>query len=217
MKAAFVLIVLSLALLGTSVTVPPFRLEADGSLPMLNVAEGDSEAYFSTWEQAVTAKFRLQDYGVTLLTFAVLLAVISRRSLKAPSSRLSFVILAALAPFLTVIGYAFDLMQAQTRWEFPPWGDSLGIPIMGVPVMFVAGLAWALSHFILLAGIPQRAGVCISFSAIRQGHRWLLAVSALTAILIAIAAAEGAYCYTIPGLVWLYFYAAIAAVRQVPE
>lgn len=28
---------------------------------------------------------------------------------------------------------------------------------------------------------------------------------------------EGAYWYAIPGLLWLYFYAAIAAVRQHPD
>lgn len=217
MKAAVALVVLSLALIGASVLEAPFRLDADGSLPMLNVAAGDSAAYFSARDQAVTAKFKLQDYGVTLLACALLFAVVSKRPLRAPSSRLGFVILAGFAPLLTVVGYTFDLVQAQHRWEFPPWGDSLGIPLMGVPVMFVAGLVWALAHFVLLAGVPQRAGVALSFSAVRRGHLWLLIVSTLTVILIAIMAAGGAYCYAIPGLIWLYFYAAIAAVRQERE
>ena len=217
MKAALALLVLSLALICASVLRAPFRLDADGSLPMLNVPDGDSAAYFNARDRAVTAKFKLQDYGVTLLTCAVLLAVVSRRALKAPSSFVGFVILAGLAPFLTVAGYIFDLLQAQARWEFPPWGDSLGIPIMGVPVIFVTGLAWAFAHFILLIGVPQRAGVALSLSAIRRGHLWLLIVSALTAILVAFMAAYGAYFYAVPGLLWLYFYAAIGAVRQVQE
>jgi hypothetical protein len=82
-------------------------------------------------------------------------------------------------------------------------------------MIFFSGLAWALSHFILLAGVPPSKGVVVSLVAIRQGHRWLFVVSALTAILITLMAVEGAYCYAIPGLAWLYFYAAIAAVRQV--
>lgn len=214
MKAALALLVLSFALIGVSVPMAPFQLESDGSLAMLSVPEGDSEAYFIARDQAVTAKFKLQDYGVTLMACALALAAICWRPFKAPSSRLGFVMLAAAAPFLTVVGYVFDLAQAQARREFPPWGDSLGIPLMGVPVMFVAGLAWAFAHFLLLAGVPQRAGVVLSLSAIRRGHPWLLIVSALTAILIAVMVAGGAYSYAIPGSIWLYYYAAIAAVRQ---
>lgn len=214
MKAALALFVLSLALIVSSVPMVPFQLGAEGSLPMLSVPDGNSEAYFIARDQAVSAKFKLQDYGVALMAFALALAAFRWRPFKAPSSRLGFVSLAAAAPFLTVAGFVFDLIQAQARWEFPPWGDSLGIPLMGVPVMFLAGLVWAFAHFILLAGAPQRAGVALSFSAVRRAHPWLLIVSALTAVLIAVMAAQGAYSYAIPGSIWLYYYAAIAAVRQ---
>jgi hypothetical protein len=214
MKAALALLVLSLILIGASVPMAPFKLGENGSLPMQSVPYENSEAYFVAWSQAVTTKFKLQDYGVTLLAYALSLAAFCWRPFKAPPSRLGFVILAAAAPFLTVFGYIFDLMQAQARMEFPPWGDSLGIPLMGIPVILFAGLLWAFAHFSLLAGIPQRAGLALSLSAIHRSHPWLLIVSTLTAILSAIAAAEGAYWYVIPGSIWLYYYAAIAAVRQ---
>jgi len=214
MKAALALLILSLALIGTSVSMAPFQLGADGGLPMLRVPDGNSEAYFMAWDQAVTAKFKLQDYGVTLMAFALAIAAFCWRPFKAPPSRLGFVILAVAAPFLTVAGYIFDLIQAQARLEFPPWADSLGIPLMGVPVLFLGGLVWAFAHFMLLAGVPQRVDVVLSVSAVRRGNPWLLIVSAITAVLVVAMAAEGAYFYCIPGFLWLYYYAAIAAVRQ---
>ena len=181
---------------------------------MLSVPDGNSEAYFAARDQAVTAKFKLQDYGLTLMACGLAIAAFRWRPFKAPPSRLGFVILAVAAPLLTVAGYVFDLIQAQARWEFPPWADSLGIPFMGVPVMLLIGLVWAFAHFILLAGVPQRAGVALSVSAVRRGNPWLLIVTAITAVLVAAMAAEGAYFYGIPGFLWLYYYAAIAAVRQ---
>ena len=214
MKAVLALLVLSLVLIGASVPMAPFKLGEDGSLPMGSVPYGDSKAYFIARDQAVTPKFKLQDYGVTLLACALLLAAFRGRRFKAPPSRLGFVILAVAAPFLTVSGYIFDFMQAQARWEFPPWADSPGIPLMGAPVMLFAGLLWAFAHFLLLAGVPQRAELALSLAAMRQSHPWLLIVSTLTTILIAVTAAEGAYWYAIPGAIWLYYYAAIAAVRQ---
>ena len=209
------LFALAFALLGASAMLEPFHLAADGSLPMVNVPDLDSEAYFSAREQAVTAKFKLQDYGVTVLIAAVLLAAIRSHGLRAPSSRLGFVMIAFLAPTLYCGGVILELYQANfTRLEFPPWADSLGIPLMGVPPIAVVGLVWSFSHLVLLRGAPKRSAVELSLSAVRSSHWWLLTVSILTAIYIAVMAALGEYLYAVPGLVWLYFYAAIAAVRQ---
>ena len=98
--------------------------------------------------------------------------------------------------------------------EFPPWADSLGIPLMGAPLLLVMGLVWALGHFILLAGVPRSAGVPLSILSIRRGHPWLVTMCALTALLILAMVTEGAYWYAAPGALWLYFYASIAAVRH---
>lgn len=214
MKAVLALLVLSLALIGISLPMAPFNLAADGSYPMFGVPEGNSEAYSLAREQALTAKFNLQDYGITLLFFALAFAAFNWRAFKAPQSSLGFLGIAIFAPALSVGALIFDLVQGQARREFPPWADSLGIPLMGVPVLLFAGLIWALAHFVLLAGVPRQHGAPISLSAIQRGHGWLVVMCALTALLTFCAGAAGAHWYAIPGALWFYFYASIAAVRN---
>ena len=214
MKTALALIVLSLALLGFSASLEPFTRSPDGSYPFHGVAQGDSQAYYAARTQALTPKYRLQDYGATMLALGLAVAALSCRQVNAPRSRLGFVGVAVVAPLLTAVGFVFDLVQGQSRWEFPPWADSLGIPLMGVPVMLVMGLVWAFAHLLFLAGVPSRAGVALSYAAIRHGSPWLLVVSSLTALLIVAMAIDGAYWYAVPGALWLYFYASISAVRR---
>lgn len=211
---SFALFVVSLALIGASLSMEPFHLAADGSYPMFSVPEGDSQAYFIAREQALTGKFALQDYGVTMLVFSLVLAAFNWQPFKAPRSLPSFLGVAVAAPFVTVGAFAFDLIQGQGRWEFPPWADSLGIPLMGIPILLVAGLVWAFSHFVLLAGVPRRAGVYFSLVVIRRSHLWLRVIFTLTALLVVGASAQGRWWYVVAGAFWLYFYASIAAVRH---
>jgi hypothetical protein len=214
MKSALSLIVLSLALLGFSISLEPFTTSPDGTYPFHGVAQGDSQAYHAARGQALTPKYRLQDYGATVLVLGLVVAILRWRPLNAPGSKLGFISLAVIAPTLTAVGFVFDLVQGQSRWEFPPWADSLGIPLMGVPVMLLLGLAWAFAHFIFLAGVPRRAGVPISYIAVRQGNPWLHVICCLTALLILGMIFDGAYWYAVPGMLWLYFYASISAVRR---
>lgn len=214
MKAALSLIVLSLVLLGFSISMDPFTTGIDGTYPFHSVVQGDSQAYFEARTKALTPKYRLQDYGATMLLLGLFVAILSWRPITAPRSKMGFIGMAIVAPTLTAGALVFDLVQGQARWEFPPWADSLGIPFMGVPILMIVGLVWSFAHFILLAGVPRRAQVAISYSAVRQGNAWLLVVSTLTALLIVGMVFEGAYWYAVPGMVWLYFYASIAAVRR---
>ena len=213
MKTAIALIVLSLGLLGFSATLEPFRLTPDGYLPFLSVPLGDSEAYYAARTQAMTPKYQLQDYGATSLAFGLIFALCSWRRLSAPKSILGFLGLAVVAPLLTAAAFVFDLFQGQARWEFPSWADSLGIPLMGTPVLLVAGLIWAFAHLTLLSGVPRQGTVPITLVAMRRGNPWLLVACALTALLVVAMTAEGAYWYVVPSVIWLYFYASISAVR----
>jgi hypothetical protein len=214
MRIALALFVLSLALIGASVELEPFRPTADGVRWMDRVVNEDTQAYYIAREEALTPKFRLQDFGITVLVCAIALAAATRWSPRAPKSRAGFVSLAVAAPLLTASALVFDLVQGQFRWEFPPWADSLGIPLMGVPVLLVAGLVWAFGHFSLLAGVPLRSEISLSLMAVRRAHIWLRTVCLITTVLILAEGAGGAYWYVLPGAVWLYFYASIAAVRS---
>lgn len=100
-----------------------------------------------------------------------------------------------------------------TRDEFPSWADSLGIPIMGVPIQFVILLLWAMAHLgFLKSGYLGRTPLKYALS--RHANWWLLFVSSVTLLLTALLVVEGGYLYAVPGCVWLYFYLSLAAGRR---
>lgn len=211
MKTAFALFALSLVLLGLSMPMDPFTPNADGSYPFHSVAHGDDQAYRAARDLALTPKYRLRDYGGTLLALGLIAAVLSRRPLTAPGSGMCFVAIAIAAPTLTSLGFVFDLMQGQSRQEFPPWSDSLGIPLSGVPVLLILGAVWAFAHLALLAGATRLNGDVISLPGLRRGNRWLRVVCGLTVLFGIGMGICGAYWYAIPGALWLYFYASISS------
>ena len=57
-------------------------------------------------------------------------------------------LLGLVLPVLSVAGYVFDLLQGFNRGEFPHWADSLGIPLMSVPIMLLLPLVWAGAHLV---------------------------------------------------------------------
>lgn len=213
MKAAALILLAAIGLLFASSQMPPFATTSSGDWSA-SVPEGDSKAYHEARAKALTPKYWLQDYGFTLAIVAVVVAVLCRkRGLSAPGSRAGFAVVALAAPLLTAAGLAFDLFQGFERREFPPWADSLGIPLAGVPVITLALLIWSCAHFVFLTGITKRPNVGLSLAALRGGNKWLLFVAAATALLVAMLVADGAYYMAVPGALWLYYYCSISAVR----
>lgn len=65
MNAAIALFILSFVLIGTSLSLTPFRAAPSGDCPLFGAQDGDSLAYARARERALTSKFGLQDYGHT--------------------------------------------------------------------------------------------------------------------------------------------------------
>lgn len=214
MKAAAVILLAAIALLVASLQMQPFAPTSGGDW-FSSVPQGDSAAYHEARSKALTPKYRLEDYGVTLAFVATAVALLDRRrGLLAPASSVGFAVVALAAPLLTAAGFAFDLFQGFERREFPPWADSLGIPLAGVPIIAIALLVWSCAHFAFLSGIKKRANVRLSLAALRGGNKWLLFVAAVTALLVLLSVAEGEYYMAVPGALWLYYYVSILAVRS---
>lgn len=211
---ASVLVALALLLLTASASMQPFLFEGiDGHL-LTAVAYGDTDAYWQAWQEALTFKFLLQDYGVTLLILGVLVGIFGKWRPRAPATRMGFIFVASLAPVATAGGVLFDLIQAKSRREIPPWFEWLEASLLGVSVVLVVGLACAFVHFTLLAGIGAQRNACISIGSARCSGPWL-GLSCSLALLFSLAyIAHGVYWYAVPGLLWLYFFASIAAVRH---
>lgn len=217
MKIAAILLVIGAALWGYALTLSPYKNEQLFMARYMGMSAGQSEEYWKLRDEMLTPKFQLEDYGVTLAALAVALFLVTRKGqvqLCSPNSRKTLVALAIALPFITVGGYVFDLFQAFDRGEFPHWADSMGIPLMGVPIQFIILLVWSLAHLSFLRGAYQPATPLVHAVSLKSNW-WLLFISAVTAILVLTSAAAGQYWYAIPGAFWLYLYLSLGAVRRV--
>lgn len=217
MKIAAFLLAIGAVLFGYALTLQPYKNEKLFMERYMSMSVGQSEEYWKLRDEMLTPKFQLEDYGITLAVmslFAFLATRKNRTFLRSPNSRAALVVLGIVLPFLTVGGYVFDLFQAFDRGEFPHWADSMGIPLMGVPIQFTILLVWSLAHLSFLRG-GYHPSTSLSHAVSLKSNWWLLFVSATTALLTISCAVLGQYWYAIPGALWLYLYLSLGAVRRV--
>lgn len=215
MKLSAILLFVGVVIIGYAYSLTPYNDEALFMERYMALSEGQSTEYWKLRDEMLTPKFQLQDYGGTLIAIAAGVFIVSRkgwRQLKSPTSRATLFGVAFVAPFLTVGAHIFDLFQGYARGEFPHWADSMGIPLMGVPVLLVVLLVWAGAHLGFLRSTYQSAPLALAVSL--RSNWWLLSISAITVVLVVLCALVGQYWYAIPGAVWLYYYVSLAAVRR---
>jgi hypothetical protein len=213
MKYVLALIAISLALLAYANSMPAYHDSPNGKY-WADVPDRDSGKYHEARAAALTNKYKIQDWGCTLLIYAIVYGIYIRfKGIPAPTSKIGMLVAALAGPALTALSMILDLSQGLQRGEFPPWADSIGIPLMGVPPIFAISLAWSLGHLVLVAGARKSTRQRLSIRAVRSGNKWLLAVSSITALLLIAVSAEASYLFVVPGVAWLYFYTSIAAVR----
>jgi hypothetical protein len=214
MKAALALFLAGLAMLVYATTLPAYTDEKAFQHRHGEMKAGDSAAFYALRDEMITPKYKLQDYGVSALLLSGALALRRRIwRMTTPRPTLPFIAAALLAPTLATAAFVFDLFQGQARGEIPHWADSLGIPLMGLPVLFVVALTWSFAHLTFLAGV-RRSVVPLRSAFSRSSNIWLLLVTAVTLALIVLLLAEGAFWYALPCVVWLYLYVALAAARR---
>ncbi len=217
MKLSAILLFIGVAIIGYAYSLAPYKDEALFAERYMALSDGQSTEYWKLRDEMLTPKFQLQDYGGTLIVIAAVIFIVSRkgwRQVKSPTSRATLFGVAFAAPFLTISAYVFDLFQGFARGEFPHWADSMGIPLMGVPVLLAVLLVWSGAHLAFLRGPYQSAPLVLAVS--RKSSWWLLFVSAVTVVLVVLCTLAGQYWYAMPGVVWLYFYISLAAARRAP-
>jgi hypothetical protein len=217
MRIAILLSLVGVTILTYSLLLSPYKDEKAFRDRYMAMSVGQNEEYSKLRDEMLTPKYDLQDYGVTLITVAVCILIITRNIFtKAPKTRLAVVILAIVLPFLTIGGFAFDLFQGNARGEFPHWADSLGIPLMGIPIQFIVFLFWSLIHLLFLRNYYAPSAP-LALAVSREANLWLLFISGLTVILISLCVVYAEYWYAIPGVFWLYLYLSLAAGRLVAK
>ncbi|MEM9152999.1 MAG: hypothetical protein AAGB19_21460, partial [Cyanobacteria bacterium P01_F01_bin.3] len=90
--------------------------------------------------------------------------------------------------------------------------DSLGIPLMGVPLIAFIFIGWAAINFLAMNG-KFEAGSLISFNKIKGSNYFYLLLIFFTAVITLIFAIEAYFWMVLPGVLWLYFYASLWAGR----
>jgi hypothetical protein len=145
-----------------------------------------SAKYWALRDSQLTHRFVVQDYGLCLVALASVLGVISvstgRRTwtdlkrANVPKTRWPIVALWATAALSVPVAYVADLMQEFGRMAFPSWADSLGIPLMGVPVIAAASaLCASVFLLVLLRGYAGGAPIESAFSReFRPAIGWIL-------------------------------------------
>lgn len=217
MKLAVSLIVVGIGLMAYARSMPAYTDEALFRKRYMAIPSGASEEYWKLRDEMLTPKFKLQDYGATLVFAALMSATVASRGysgIRAPSTRVALVAIAISLPVVSAGGYVLDLHVAASREEFPHWADSIGIPLMGVPILFAVNMAWALVHLAFMpASYPQVAPLASAISS--RANWWLLALSSLSILLLVFTLAFGDVLYAPSGTLWVYFYLSLAAARRV--
>jgi hypothetical protein len=181
----------------------------------MQLSSGQSDAFFKLRDEMLTPKYRIFDSGITLILasqLALLLLKLGRGDWRAPTKKGYLWMMAILLPVISVVGYVFDLVQGSLRDEFPHWADSLGIPLMGVPVQLGFLLMWAIAHMSLSRGCNQ-LGTPLARARLRWADTWLILVAGATLLMVISCLFFGQYWYAIPAMLWLYFYLSLMAIR----
>jgi hypothetical protein len=218
MKAiALFVVVVGAAMAAYSLSLAPYR--SGSGFSSLAVSYGDSEAYADTRAAALSPKYALQDYGLTLAAVGAIayLAVRNgRNSLQSPRHQAFMVAIALLLPILTMVAVGFDVLQAAERGEYPPWGDAVMIGLIVLPILMIPLLLWSLVHLGLFwpYGYQKDQGTRLVSALSPPRNWWLLAISAVTLALTLGFAVSGDWWMAVPGALWLYYYLSLAADRQ---
>jgi hypothetical protein len=116
----------------------------------LAVSEGDSESYFREFDRNVSPRARQFDLGVGLASIsASLIALLAMtrswsvqrvKALQTPRHRWLIFLLSNAAWIYYIWATTRHLILQAARDEFPPWADSIAIPIAGLGAFMVFGL-----------------------------------------------------------------------------
>jgi len=183
--------------------------EFQEKLLALDDSGGDnSEQYFKLREEYLTPKFVLENYGITSIILGSIILVISIigvSKVKTPKTNIGIIMLGLLAALLTNLGNVGDLFLEGYRESSPPWADSLGIPLMSIPLFFIISIGWVILNLIGMKGNFQtNINIFpIKFKHLNIWYSILIVISIIITVWLII---YGSFWLILPGFLWIYFY-----------
>ena len=212
------MLIIGVGLLVYSSTFDPFT-DKNGFYEKMESVMGEesrSQKFHEIRDSYLTPKFNLEDYGlicVILGLYTLVLLPKKWQHFKTPKHKAVIILIGALAVLLTIGGYVGDLFLEMTRDRYPPWADSLVIPLMAVPMLFLIFSGWFAINLIGLKN-PFNTSVSIMELDIKSINYWYLALVILTIILTLIMIYEGDFWLTAAGVMWVYFYIILLLGQQ---
>jgi hypothetical protein len=226
MRIAYAFTLIGIALLCLAAALAPYKDISAVENAKLDYPDDNKDShaaslkYWAIRDAQMTPKFSLQDYGFTSLTigFALFILMLAFkiksfeefRDIKTPNRKWKVVLLGVLAAISGPIVYVISLFLDMARDEFPPWADSLGLPLAGVPFLFVIMLVFAI-FFCITGMINYHGGLYyknIFYREFRPNILWciLLGIPSVVALLsVLFTIAVGDFLFLIPSLLWLFF------------
>lgn len=214
---ANIIIGIGLVIFGYSISLEPYTNEIEFDEKCMALTGDDRSAqYFDLREQYLTSKYVLVDYGLTITNVGLILLILYYKGwseFKTPKSKGNIMGLGVFAVLITTMAYVADMFTEMARGSSPPWADSMGIPLMSVPPIFILLLIWSGLNMIGLRW-GFETGVPFSNFKFKKINYWYLVISILTLVIVFTVIIEGTFWMIIPGCLWLYFYLSLLLGRQ---
>ena len=193
------------------------------------IPQGDSQSYFAAQEANRTFESRAFDVAVgatvffaTLLGATVVLKVQSLREfryIQTPARAGALFIVTNATVLMFSLASGLDLVLGSLREEFPPWADSLGIPLPGVAVFAVIlAVLSNLGLVFMVLGVPLPVSLWtapVGFrgwtASVALGIVALIALAYLVGILV-----SGVFLFVLPILSTLYVALCVRATGARP-
>jgi len=214
----FTLLTIGIGLFLFSITLEPFtnRTEFLEQTSLIIEDENRFQLFHELRTSYLTPKYALENYGLILIilgSFWLILIPRQWKYFKTPNHKSSIVFIGVLAVLLTIGGFVGDLFLEMARDRYPPWSDSIGIPLMSTPVIFLIFSLWLGINLIGLKS-PFKTSVSITKFNLRSTNYWYLMLIVLTILVTLSLIIEGDFWWTAAGLMWIYFYLTLMLGRQ---
>ncbi len=213
-----VILTIGIGLLAYSMTFEPFTNNEEFYKKMYSLrnVENNSEKFHELRDSYLTPKYSLENYGLTYIIlglYTLILIPKNWRNFKTPKNKALIIIVGVLAVLLTIVAYVGDLFIEMTRYRYPPWADSLGIPLMVTPGLLLIFSGWFAVNLIGLKN-PFRTSVSITEFDLKSTNYWYFTLIVLTIISTLTVIYDGDFWLTAAGTMWIYFYLTLMLGRQ---
>lgn len=174
------------------------------------------EKFRALRKEYLTAKYSLENYGLIFIVFAVYGYIFLRNgwdSFRIPKDKWTIALIGFGAVMLSLLGYVADFFLELHRGRYPPWSDSIVIPLGYTPSMFYMFSGWYLINLIGLIN-PFKTGGLVKNLRFRSINYWYVTMLIGTIGLVVELIIEEDFWWTTASILWCYYYLCLLIGRR---